>query len=136
MAIKVKIEKSSDGRYWGTTQNVPGVVASDGESINEMKNNLKEAVELYLETAEETDRKTYEAFKNGFEFEYDVEISEIFNIFEVINKSVFAKTIGVNPSLFRQYTTSKKQTYISEKRAKEIETGLHCLGKELLSIKL
>ncbi|TDO66952.1 hypothetical protein EV143_1333 [Flavobacterium chryseum] len=136
MAIKVKIERSSDGSYWGTTQNVPGVIASDGESINEMKDNLREAVELYLETAKDHDKETYEAYKKGFEFEYDVDISEIFNIFEVINKSVFAKSIGVNPSLFRQYTTSKKQTYISEKRAQEIEDGLHKLGKELLSIKL
>lgn len=136
MAIKVKIEKSADGRYWGTTQNVPGVVAADGESINELKENLKDAVELYLETAEEYDKETYELYKSGFEFEYDLDISEIFKIFEVINKSEFAKSIGLNASLFRQYTNSKKQTYISEKRAKEIENGLHRLGKELLNVKL
>jgi predicted RNase H-like HicB family nuclease len=136
MAIKVKIEKS-DGRYWGTTQNVPGVVVADGESINDLKDNMKDAVELYLEAAEENDKETYQLYKNGFEFEYDLEVSEIFNdVFEVINKTEFAKSIGINASLFRQYTNANKQTYISEKRAKEIEDGLHRLGKELLSVKL
>jgi len=136
MAIKVKVEKS-DGRYWGTTQNVPGIVVADGESITELKENMKDAVDLYLETAEEHDRQTYELFKNGFEFEYDLEVSEIFNsVFEVINKGEFAKSIGINPTLFRQYTNANKQTYISEKRAKEIENGLHRLGKELLNVKL
>lgn len=135
MAIKVRVEKSQDGRYWASTQNIPGVVTADGETINELKSNLKEAVELYLETAEEHDPKTYDKLKKGFEFEYDVDLSEIFNIFEVINKSEFAKRIGINASLFRTYT-SKKDVYISEKRAKEIEEGLHQLGKELLAVKI
>ncbi|WDF66623.1 type II toxin-antitoxin system HicB family antitoxin [Flavobacterium sp. KACC 22763] len=135
MAIKVKIEKS-DGRYWGTTQNVPGVVVADGESINDLKDNMREAVELYLEAAEENDTETYELYKNGIDFEYELEVSEIFSFFEVINKGEFAKSIGINPTLFRQYTNAKKQTYISEKRAKEIENGLHRLGKELLNVKL
>ncbi len=135
MAIKVKVEKSSDSRYWGSTQNIPGVVVSDGYTIEELKENLKDAVELYLETAEENDQKTYNNFKEGFEFEYDFDISDIFNTFEVLNKTEFAKKIGINPSLFRKYT-SDKQTYISEKRAKDIEAGLHQLGRELLAIKL
>lgn len=135
MAIKVKVEKSSDGLYWGSTQNIPGVVVADGKSIDELKKSLNEAVELYLETAEKHDTKTSKKFNQGFEFEYDFEISDIFNTFEVINKTEFAKKIGINPSLFRKYT-SDKQTYISEKRAKDIEKGLHELGRELLAIKL
>src|SRR5688572_15466088 len=120
MAIKVQIEKTEDGRYYGTTQNISGVVVADGGNLDELKENLKEAVELYLETAETHDKETYNKLKEGFELEYDLEISEIFKVFSVLNKSEFAKKIGINASLFRKYTTDK-QTYISEKRAKEIE---------------
>lgn len=135
MAIKVKVEKSSDGLYWGSTQNIPGVVVSDGNSIEDLKTNLKEAVELYLETAEEYDKETFIKLNKGFDIEYDFDITGIFNNFEVLNKTEFAKKLGINPSLFRKYT-SDKQTYISEKRAKDIEAGLHQLGRELLAIKL
>lgn len=135
MAIKVRVEKAKDGHFWASTQNIPGVVTADGSNINELKSNLKEAVELYLETAEDHDTKTFKKFKDGFEFQYDVEFSEIFNIFDVLNKTEFAKRLGINPSLFRQYT-GKKDIYISENRAKEIEKGLHELGKELMSIKV
>lgn len=135
MGIKVQIEKSSDGRYYGTTQNIPGVVVADGDNLDDLKDELKKAVELYLEVAEDYDTDTFQKLQNGFEFEYDIDISELFSIFGVLNKSKFAERIGINPSLFRNYTT-KKDTYISEKRAKEIERGLHQLGEELLTLKL
>jgi predicted RNase H-like HicB family nuclease len=50
--IKVKIEKAKDGSYWGTTQNIPGIVSADGSTLEELKENLKDAIELYIETAE------------------------------------------------------------------------------------
>lgn len=134
MSIKVKVERGS-GLYYGTTQNIPGVVVADGSNLNELKENLREAVGLYLETAEEHDPETFEKLKQGFEIEYQYNIPKIFEALEVINKSEFSKRIGVNPALFRSYT-SKKDVYISEKRVQEIEKGLHELGKELLSIKI
>jgi transposase-like protein len=51
-----------------------------------------------------------------------------------LNVSKLAKTIGVNPSLLRQYKAGN--TYISEKQAKKIETGLHRIGEQLLSVSL
>lgn len=66
--IKVKIEKAKDGTYWGTTQNIPGVVTADGSTLDELKENLNEAIELYIETVQEYDEKIYSLLK-GFEFE-------------------------------------------------------------------
>ena len=135
MAIKVKIEKSQEGVYWGTTQNLPGSVTADGNTLQEMKENLKDAIDLYIETAEEHEKEIYQKLKNGFELEFEIELSQVFNKVKVLNKSEFAKRIGINPALMRQYA-SNKTIYVSEKRAAEIEKGLHNLGEELLSIKL
>jgi predicted RNase H-like HicB family nuclease len=135
MAIKVKIEKAKDGTYWGSTQNIPGVVTADGSTLDELKTNLKDAIELYIETAKEHEKEIYEKLAKGFELELDIQLSEVFKNVNVLNKSQFAKRVGINPTLMRQYA-SQKNIYVSEKRAKEIEKGLHDLGEELLAIKL
>ncbi len=135
MAIKVKIEKSQKGIYWGTTQNIPGSVTADGSTLEELKENLKDAIELYIETAKEHEIEIYEKLKSGFELELEIELSQVFKKVKVLNKSEFAKRLGINPALMRQYAT-KKTIYVSEKRAAEIQKGLHSLGEELLAIKL
>ena len=135
MAIKVKIEKAKDGTYWGTTQNIPGVVTADGSSLEELKENLKDAIELYIETAQDHKIEIDKKLSKGFELELEIELSEVFKNIKVLNQSQFAKRIGINPALLRQYATSQN-VYVSEKRAKEIQKGLHSLGEELLAIKL
>ncbi len=136
MGIKVKVEKSADGVYWGTTQNIPGVVTADGKDLNALKENLQEALELYLETAQDIDdKKILKLLSEGIDFEYQLELSELFKRLKVINKSAFADRIGISPSLLRQYSVNK-DIYISEERAKKIEKELHSLGQELQSIRL
>ncbi|RMA56288.1 type II toxin-antitoxin system HicB family antitoxin [Ulvibacter antarcticus] len=136
MGIIVKVEKSADGVYWGTTQNIPGVISADGQDLKELKENLQEALELYLETAQDINNtEISKLLDDGIELEYQIELSELFKKLKVINKSAFATRIGISPSLLRQYSV-KKDIYISEERAKKIENELHLLGQELQSIRL
>jgi predicted RNase H-like HicB family nuclease len=135
MAIKVKIEKGKDGTYWGTTQNIPGVVTADGSTLEELKENLNDAIELYIETAQEHKKEIAKKLSKGFELELEIKLSDVFKRVKVLNQSQFAKRIGLNPGLLRQYAT-KPNVYVSEKRANEIQQGLHRLGEELLAIKL
>ena len=124
MGIKVKVEKSANGIYWGTTQNIPGVVTADGQDLKELKDNLQDALELYLETAKDTENnQILNLLAGGIELEYQIELSELFKKLKVINKSAFATRIGISPSLLRQYSV-KKDIYISEERAKKIEMEL------------
>lgn len=134
--IKVQVEKTDDGVYWGTTQNIPGVVTADGRTLNELKANITEAIELYLEVAQDIDKKEIlELFSNGIKLEYKLELSNLFVQLKVLNKSAFATRIGVSSGLMRQYA-SNKNIYISEERARKIEEGLHQLGEELQAVKL
>lgn len=136
MAIKVQVEKSTEGIYWGSTQNIPGGITADGVNFIEMKKNLKEALELYFETAEELSEKDILKLKEGeIIFEFSLNLSDLFEKFNMINKSKFAEMININSSLLRQYS-SNKEVYVSEQRAKEIERGLHSLGEQLQAIRL
>lgn len=117
MGIILKVEKSADGVYWGTTQNIPGVVTADGKDLNAVKENLQEALELYVETAQDIDDKNIlKLLSEGIDFEYHLELSELFKGLKVMNKSAFADRIGLSPSLLRQYSV-KKDIYVSDERA-------------------
>ena len=71
-----------------------------------------------------------EELKN-LEFVFKYDIASIFDYFDWINVSAFARHAGINPALMHQY--KKKETYISDRQMKKIETTLHSLGEELCS---
>ncbi len=52
MQLKVVITKGEDGWYVVTVPSLPGCI-SQGRTIKEAKQNIREAIELYLEPDEE-----------------------------------------------------------------------------------
>ena len=60
------------------------------------------------------------------------EIGDVFTRYPQINVSAFAKQIGINKSLLAKYIYGIKTP--SEKRKKEIETGLHQFAENLLQV--
>ena len=61
MKLKVYFESSEDGGYTVYVPSLPGCI-SEGNSIEEATENIKEAIELYLTPVEDdviTDQKVY-----------------------------------------------------------------------------
>ena len=56
------IQKTSDGWYIGQCEQVPGAM-TQGKTIEEVKENLKEAIQLVLETEKDLCRKRHEGEK-------------------------------------------------------------------------
>ncbi len=52
----------------------------------------------------------------------------------MINVSAFARYIGINDALMRQY--KKGGTYVSEAQLKKIEKGINQLGNEFASLSI
>ena len=52
MKFKVHLEKDEDGWYVATVPSLPGCV-SQGKTVAEAKKNIKEAIELHLESLAE-----------------------------------------------------------------------------------
>ncbi|WP_335966679.1 type II toxin-antitoxin system HicB family antitoxin [Galbibacter sp. PAP.153] len=130
--IQVYVEKADDGTYWGTTQNIPGVVTAYGNSLEELKENLKAAFEDYLEVAEEEKEDWLNDVKQMDEFVYKMDLSSFFRLIPEVKISAIAEKANINTSLLRQYVTGKSNP--SEERVKQIEKAIHELGEELLSV--
>ncbi|MDD3772105.1 MAG: type II toxin-antitoxin system HicB family antitoxin [Weeksellaceae bacterium] len=124
--VEVVVEKDKEGIYWGVSQNIPGVISADGTSFEELKSNFSEAFEL----AQESD-DIYKEF--DFDFQFKMSLKDFFKQFPEINKSSLAKRMGINSSLFSQYTATKP-AYVSVERIKKIEQEIHKLAEELKTV--
>ena len=128
--MEVRIEKQSDGSYLAYNVGVEGMVAiGTGKSVAEAKADFSNSLEEMAEdmTAEEKTKLITEP-------RYKFDISSLFEYYKVINVSAFAKLIGMNDTLLRQY--KKGGVYISENQIERIEKGIHSLGQELCELRL
>jgi len=129
--IVVYVEKSEDGTYWGTSQNYEGIVSTFGNTFEELKTNFEQALLDNLTIAKET-KEPYVDNYNKVCFDYKMDLSSFFNLFKGVSIQAIAEKSSLNPSLVRQYKNGIKTASIEQ--TKKIETAVHQLGQELLSV--
>jgi hypothetical protein len=130
--VVLTIEASSTGfGVYGDDFPVTGY----GKTIPEAKQDLIDAMNAVLELHKEEGSKPDPRFNRGnLKFEYKYDLKSIFEHLFALDVTNFARLIGMNPSLLRQYKTGK--TAASEKQKKKIEEGIHKLGRQLLEVRL
>ena len=132
MKFQVSIEKQSDGTYIAYNTNVDGLsLIGVGNTVNEAKADFFNSMEEVAETYDEGE-KIPQCLKTDPVFKFD--LASLFEYYSVLNVSAFAKFVGINDSLMRQY--KRGDTYISESQLKKIEDGIHTIGKEFASLRL
>ncbi len=127
------IEKGKDGIFGIHTPDFKHVIVGDGETVDEAKkdfeNSLNEMRLSYTERGSEIPQEL-----QNIEFDFKFDIASLFEYYSWIKVSQFAKFIGMNATLLRQY--KQGGTYISDNQLSKIETGLHKIGNEIANVKL
>lgn len=131
--MTVKIEKQSDGTYiaYNTTGDMVQLIGT-GDTVAEAKSDFMNSIEEIIESYKEDAQPVPVELTEEPEFYFDV--SSLFEYYSVINVSAFAKMVGINDSLLRQY--KRGGTYISDVQLCKIEAGIHQLGREFSSLRL
>ena len=133
MTTTALIERGKDGTYGIFTPDINSTIIGEGKTVAEAKadfeNSVVEVMQAYLENGDVLPEEL-----KDIKFIYKYDIASMFDYYDWINVSQFAKKAGINASLMRQYRMGKK--YISEYQTKKIEATLHTLGKELMSVEL
>ena len=132
MKALVIIEKDENG-FGAFTDNLETVLHGSGATVQEAKEELLSGYEDVLASFAERGEAIPDELQN-LTFEYKYDISAMFNVFDFLNTSRFAQKIGISPSLMRHY--KRGDTYISQKQAQKIESGLHKIGQDLMSFTL
>jgi predicted RNase H-like HicB family nuclease len=121
MKIEMIIERTRTG-YSAYATKFP--VFTVGKSLEELKNNILEAVNLYLEDQKMT--------VTADDLRVSVDLPSFFEFYKVINAKALSARIGMNQSLLAQYIKGNKKP--SPAQTTRILKGVQQVGKELAGI--
>ncbi|MDR0575459.1 MAG: type II toxin-antitoxin system HicB family antitoxin [Tannerella sp.] len=133
MKTTALIERGKNGAFGIFTPDINSTIIGEGNTVEEAKTDFENSVREILQFYREDGKELPDELKD-IQFVYKYDIASMFDYYNWINVSKFARKAGVNPSLMRQYRMGK--TYISENQIRKIENILHQLGNELAAIKL
>jgi predicted RNase H-like HicB family nuclease len=133
MVTTALIERGKDGIFGIFTPDINSTIIGEGSTVEEAKADFENSVREIFQFYKEDGIALPDELKD-IQFVYKYDIASMFNYYDWINVSKFARKAGINPSLMRQYKMGK--TYISENQINKIEKSLHSLGNELAAIKL
>lgn len=128
--VDVLVRPNQDG-WWAEISSLPGCF-SGGESLMELKHNIREAIDLHIEAMLEDDEKIADELVGGdYELELHINIQDLFEHFPLTIKGV-SERAGMNRALLNQYVRGEKS--MSEKQALRITDAIHRIGSELIQL--
>ena len=129
----VAIEKQNDGTYIAyNLESDNFTVIGSGATISDAKadffNSIEEVKEVYIANGDEVPAELLQTPV----FKFD--LSSFFEYYSFINVSAFAKMVGINSSLMRQY--KKGNTYISNAQLEKIQNFVNAMGADFQRLRL
>jgi predicted RNase H-like HicB family nuclease len=121
MKITIIVEKTKTG-YSAYAEKYP--VYTVGKSLEELKSNILEAVNLLLE---ESDKSVSEN-----DLKIILDLPQFFAFYKVINAKALSERIGMNQSLLAQYIKGVKKP--SPTQTNRILKGVQQVGRELAGV--
>ena len=131
--LKATIE-SLESNYSAYIENLDGVVAT-GSTIQEIKDNLKSAVAVFVETCQEVGCEVPDIVKGDYQIEFTMDVKSLLSLYQgIFTKAGLERLTGINQKQLWHYANGNSVP----RRAQilKIENALHRLGNELLSINL
>lgn len=133
MTMIVAIEKQDDGTYMAYNKDCGNFTAiGSGDTIAEAKedffNSVEEMKEVYQEHGDNIPAELLE--EPVFKFD----LASFFEYYSFINVTAFAKMVGINGSLMRQY--KKGNTYISSAQLEKIQNFVNTMGADFQHLRL
>lgn len=132
---KIIVSISFSGKNFGAfVELLPGCVAT-GSTQEEIKNNIKQAIDFHLETSLEYGDFVEEIFKTSFVLTFKFDAVSLLNYYKgVFTNAALERITGINQKQLQHYSTGFRKPRIEQR--KKIEKALHKLGNELLAVEL
>ncbi len=119
------VERSSDS-FWAYATVKGGMITTNGNTLEELKTNVLEAVNLFYED------KGHVYTLDEIQFTFDIQ--SFFEYYGIINAKALGQRIGMSQSLLAQYAKGIKKP--SGKQVQRIMNGVRGLGQELANLEL
>lgn len=131
--LTVIIEKA-DNNYSAYIDGIDGIITT-GNTIDEIKKNMVEAIELYVETCKELDLECPEELEGDYQLNFIMDVKSLLEFYSgIFTKAGLERITGINQKQLWHYASGNRNPRPEQKI--KIETALHKLGEDLLSINL
>ena len=132
---KVTVEIVYSGNNFGAHVPVlPGCVAT-GSTFNEVKKNIKEAIEFHVEGSLEDNDPIPDVFTKEYDIVYKLSPEALLNAYSnIFTKAALSRITGINERQLWHYAAGVRKPRPAEMR--RIEEGIHHLADELKAIAL
>lgn len=129
----VTIEKDTDGTFIAyNVDESPYTLIGRGNTVKDAKTDFMNSLQEVKTSEVERKGSANPILSTMPVFRFD--LSSLFDYYSMLNVSAFARYLGINETLMRQY--KKGNTYISDLQLQKIENGLHRLGADFLGLRL
>ena len=130
---KVVVERS-ENNYSAYIEGIDGVVAT-GNSIMEIKENMAKAIEAFVDECKELGCDIPEELKGDYELVFKMDVKSLLDFYShVFTKAGLERITGINQKQLWHYASGGRIPRAEQ--CLKIESALHKLGEELLSISL
>ena len=129
--VKIIIERSDDS-YSSYAENVPGVYGQ-GDTVEQAKLSALKGIDL-LKKYNQTE-VIPAILKGDYEIVFKFDAESFLNFYKkIFTNAALERMTGINQKQFQHYASGLKKPRIAQ--VKRIETAIHNLGKELMSVEL
>lgn len=134
MALLRVIIERAENNYSAYIDGIDGITAT-GYTIDEIKRNIITAIEAFVEECSGLGCELPEAFKDDYELSFKMDIKSFLDFYEgVFSKAGLERIAGINQKQLWHYASGNRVP--RQEQNLRLETALHKLGEELLSISL
>ncbi|MCQ2188060.1 MAG: type II toxin-antitoxin system HicB family antitoxin [Bacteroidales bacterium] len=131
--VTVVIERA-ENNFSAYVQDVDGITAT-GESIDEIKSSIINAIEEYKSACKNLGLEVPVELRGDYEIAFELDIQSFLMIYQgIFTKSGLEKLTGINQKQLWHYANGVTKPRQAQRQ--KIESALHRLGNELLSLSL
>lgn len=132
-ALTVIIERT-ENNYSAYLAEVDGVIAT-GHSVDEIKANIVNAITVLLEDCREYGEEIPEELKGDYSLTFKMDVKSFLDFYTgIFTKAGLERITGINQKQLWHYASGGRAP--RPEQIIKIETALHKLGEELISINL
>lgn len=134
MKTLIAIIEKSENNYSAYLENVDGVIAV-GSSVDEIKQNMIEAIDILKAECIEFGCEIPEELTGEYELIFKMDVRSVLEFYSgIFTKAGLERITGINQKQLWHYASGNRNP--RPEQVLKIETALHKLGQELVSITL
>ena len=110
-------------------------VITVGSNVKEIEKNMKEAVELYLESCKEMNIASVEILQGEFTLKFKIDAATFINYYSsIFTKAALSRITGINERQLWHYAAGVHKP--RKQQLEKIQKGINALTEELAAINL